>query len=53
MLSVELVHLANMLDDAGQGSNVSALARNYSSIIHDAIWSTTVRLEYCITRGSI
>lgn len=42
MLSVELAHLADLLDSAGQSKNVSDLARNYSSVIHDAIWNTTV-----------
>lgn len=42
MLSVELSHLADVLDDAKQGKNVSQLARQYSKRIHDAIWDTTV-----------
>ncbi|THH17624.1 hypothetical protein EW146_g3227 [Bondarzewia mesenterica] len=42
MLSVELSHLANMLDELGQLQNVSQLARDYSATIQDAIWKTTV-----------
>jgi uncharacterized protein len=42
MLSVELVHLADMLDDAGQAANISSAARNQSAVIRDAIWNTTV-----------
>ena len=42
MLSVELVHLADMLEHAGVLSNVSDLARNYSARITKAIWDTTV-----------
>ena len=44
MLSVELTHLADMLDAAGQYSNISTLARNISARVSDAVWSTTVRL---------
>jgi uncharacterized protein len=43
MLSVELSSLANVLDAAGLGANVSIAARNYSQVISDAIWNTTVR----------
>ncbi len=42
MLSVELSHLADVLDSAKQAKNVSQLARQYSSSIHDAIWNTTL-----------
>lgn len=42
MLSVELTNLAEILDSAKQARNVSALARTWSSRIHDAIWNTTV-----------
>ncbi|KAI0301771.1 Six-hairpin glycosidase-like protein [Multifurca ochricompacta] len=42
MLSVELTHLADMLDKVGQLKNVSMLARQYSSTISKAIWDTTV-----------
>ncbi|TFY78639.1 hypothetical protein EWM64_g5373 [Hericium alpestre] len=42
MLSVELTHLADMLDKIGQLRNVSQLARKYSSTIQNAIWQTTV-----------
>ena len=44
MLSVELTHLADMLDSVNQFSNISTLARNISSRITAAIWNTTVRL---------
>ena len=43
MLSVELTNLAGILDSAKQAKNVSALARQYSARIKDAIWSSTVR----------
>ncbi|KAI0049554.1 glycoside hydrolase family 125 protein [Auriscalpium vulgare] len=42
MLSVELTHLADMLDKTGQSKNVSAMARRYSATIEKAIWDTTV-----------
>jgi hypothetical protein len=42
MLSVELSNLADILDAAGQASNISEQAREWSSRIHDAIWNTTV-----------
>ncbi|TFK93848.1 glycoside hydrolase family 125 protein [Polyporus arcularius HHB13444] len=42
MLSVELTHLADILDSAKQAHNVSKLARQYSSTINKAIWDTTV-----------
>ncbi|KAI0700704.1 Six-hairpin glycosidase-like protein [Cytidiella melzeri] len=42
MLSVELGHLADILDSAKQSKNVSTLARQWSSRIHDAIWDTTL-----------
>jgi len=42
MLSVELTHLANMLDATGQLHNVSEQAKEWSSRIHDAVWKTTV-----------
>lgn len=42
MLVVELNYLVNMLDSVGQLGNISALARHYSSVIEEAIWSTTV-----------
>lgn len=51
MLSVELTHLADVLDAAKQAKNISALARKYSSTITNAIWDTTVGtllfLFYC------
>ncbi|KAL1693807.1 Six-hairpin glycosidase-like protein [Schizophyllum commune] len=42
MLSVELVHLADLLDEAGQLANVSESARKWSSQIYDAIYNYTV-----------
>lgn len=42
MLVVELNYLVNMLDSVGQLGNISALARHYSSVIEEAIWSTTL-----------
>ncbi|KAH9894255.1 Six-hairpin glycosidase-like protein [Cubamyces lactineus] len=42
MLSVELTHLADVLDAAKQAKNISALARKYSSTITNAIWDTTL-----------
>ena len=42
MLSVELTHLADILDATKQAHNVSKLARQYSSTIAQAIWDTTV-----------
>lgn len=42
MLSVELTHLADMLEQTRQLSNVSQQAREWSSRIHDAIWNTAV-----------
>jgi len=44
MLSVELNHLADMLNDTKQLYNVSQQARQWSKRIHDAIWETTVRV---------
>jgi hypothetical protein len=43
MLSVELTHLADMLDAAKQRQDVSEKARQLSKRISDAIWNTTVR----------
>ncbi|QRV76748.1 glycoside hydrolase family 125 protein [Ceratobasidium sp. AG-Ba] len=42
MLSVELVHLADILDDMGHSKNVSNSARKWSSQIKKAIWDHTV-----------
>ncbi|KAF8528877.1 Six-hairpin glycosidase-like protein [Hysterangium stoloniferum] len=42
MLSVELTHLADMLDAVKQRKDVSAKARQLSKRISDAIWATTV-----------
>lgn len=42
MLSVELGHLASMLDVVQQLKNVSKLAKGYSSTIKKAIWNHTV-----------
>jgi hypothetical protein len=44
MLSVELVHLADILDGMGRLKNVSKSAREWSSQIKKAIWNHTVRL---------
>lgn len=43
MLSVELTHLANMLDAVHQRQDVSSKARQLSKRISDAVWGTTVR----------
>jgi len=43
MLSVELGHLARILDDTKQLSTFSEKAKGLSLRIHDAIWNTTVR----------
>ena len=43
MLSVELTHLADMLDQTRQLPNVSRQAKEWSSRIQKAIWNTTVR----------
>ncbi|KAF8592528.1 glycoside hydrolase family 125 protein [Ramaria rubella] len=42
MLSVELTHLADVLDAVKQSQNVSTKARQLSKRISDAIWSTTL-----------
>ncbi|KAL0581969.1 hypothetical protein V5O48_000027 [Marasmius crinis-equi] len=42
MLSVELRHLADMLETTGQAQDVSRSAKEWSSRIHDAIWETAV-----------
>lgn len=42
MLTVELSHLADILDATKQAQNVSQLARHYKSVITNAIWDTTV-----------
>ncbi|RXW23362.1 hypothetical protein EST38_g2481 [Candolleomyces aberdarensis] len=43
MLSVELGHLADVLDQVGDLKNVSTQAREWSARIKDAIWQTTVQ----------
>jgi hypothetical protein len=43
MLSVELTHLADVLDAVKQRPDVSANARQLSKRISAAIWNTTVR----------
>lgn len=43
MLSVELKHLADVLDATGQLRNVSSQAKEWSTRISKAIWDTTVR----------
>ncbi|KII95373.1 glycoside hydrolase family 125 protein [Plicaturopsis crispa FD-325 SS-3] len=42
MLSVELGHLADILDAAGQSKNISTKAKQLSARIHAAIWNTTL-----------
>ncbi|KAF8639878.1 hypothetical protein AX17_001132 [Amanita inopinata Kibby_2008] len=42
MLSVELKHIADVLDDVNQLRNISQLSRGWSNRIRNAIWSTTV-----------
>ncbi|KAI0751344.1 Six-hairpin glycosidase-like protein [Daedaleopsis nitida] len=42
MLSVELTHLAEVLDATKQAQNVSKLAKQYSKTITNAIWDTTL-----------
>ncbi|KAG6832973.1 hypothetical protein H0H92_004857 [Tricholoma furcatifolium] len=42
MLSVELTHLATMLEDVGQMSDVVQEAKTWSSRIYNAIWEHTV-----------
>ncbi|KIK65463.1 glycoside hydrolase family 125 protein [Collybiopsis luxurians FD-317 M1] len=42
MLSVELTNLADMLDSAGQGANISRSAREWSSRINESIWANTL-----------
>lgn len=42
MLSVELSHIADVLDATHQAQNVSKLARQYSSTISKAIWEHTL-----------
>ncbi|KAG8701788.1 hypothetical protein FRC09_005132 [Ceratobasidium sp. 395] len=42
MLSVELVHLADILDSMGRSKEVSKNARKWSSQIKNAIWNYTV-----------
>ncbi|KAJ3790552.1 Six-hairpin glycosidase-like protein [Lentinula aff. detonsa] len=42
MLSVELTNLALMLDDAGQGADISQSAKEWSSRINESIWANTL-----------
>ena len=42
MLSVELTHIADVLDDVGTLANVSSKAREYAATIRDAIWKHTL-----------
>ncbi|KAF9076389.1 Six-hairpin glycosidase-like protein [Rhodocollybia butyracea] len=42
MLVVELNNLASMLDDAGQGANISQSAKEWSSKINESIWANTL-----------
>ena len=48
MLSVELTHLADLLDTTRQARNVSKLARKYSATIKKAIWEHTVSVAVII-----
>jgi meiotically up-regulated gene 157 (Mug157) protein len=45
MLSVELKHLADVLDKVGGLRNVSQQAKEWSTRIHGAIWKTTVSCD--------
>lgn len=45
MLSVELTHLAEVLDAIGQMPDLSKEAKTWSSRLNDAIWTHTV--TYC------
>jgi uncharacterized protein len=49
MLSVELKHLANILDSVGELRNISQQAKKWSTRIHDAIWQTTVSCHKMFT----
>ncbi|KAF9535083.1 Six-hairpin glycosidase-like protein [Crepidotus variabilis] len=42
MLSVELKHLADVLEKVGQLPNITQEARTWSSRIHDAVWNETL-----------
>jgi hypothetical protein len=42
MLSVELGHLADVLDSINVYPKISSEARIWSKRIHDAIWNSTV-----------
>jgi hypothetical protein len=50
MLSVELTHLADILDSAKQAQNVSSLARTWSARISNAIWNTTVSCRMLVNK---
>ncbi|KAK8037609.1 hypothetical protein PG991_000955 [Apiospora marii] len=41
MMSVELDHIADMLDAAGAQAELSKQARGYAATIQDAVWNTT------------
>ena len=47
MLSVELKHLANVLDAVGVLANVSSQAKEWGARIEKAVWDTTVRDVGC------
>ena len=42
MMSVELQYIAGVLDETGQAPNVSALAKEWSERISQAVWNFTV-----------
>ena len=46
MLSVELGHLADMLDSLNVMPNISREMRDWSMRIHDAIWNSTVYFSW-------
>jgi meiotically up-regulated gene 157 (Mug157) protein len=52
MLSVELVHLAGILDGMNRFKNVSKSARKWSSQIRGAIWKHTVQCSSVSLSGS-
>lgn len=41
MMSVELDHIADMLDAAGSQADLSKQARGYAATIKEAVWNTT------------
>jgi hypothetical protein len=53
MLSVELSHLADVLDSINVYPKISCEARIWSKRIHDAIWNLTVGLFDGVGRPSL